>query len=154
MYCRKKCSLNTGMYKSNNFYARVLLKNNYLVCYNHLGGYPAQCKPRKGGHDSARSQGTPTISYSPRRLEGNGMQDILTIIQSVGFPIAVAIAMFVMLQNEQKAHREESEKLTQTITDLKITFNSAITDQERSITEAINNNTLVIQKLLDKLEGE
>ena len=46
------------------------------------------------------------------------MQDILTIIQTVGFPIAVAIAMFVMLQNEQKAHREESEKLTETITDL------------------------------------
>ena len=80
------------------------------------------------------------------------MQDILTIIQTVGFPIAVAIAMFVMLQNEQKAHREESEKLTETITDLKITFNSAITDQERSITAAINNNTLVIQKLLDKME--
>ena len=80
------------------------------------------------------------------------MQDILTIIQTVGFPIAVAVAMFVMLQNEQKAHREESEKLTETITDLKITFNSAITDQERSITEAINNNTLVIQKLLDKME--
>lgn len=80
------------------------------------------------------------------------MQDILTIIQTVGFPIAVSIAMFVMLQNEQKAHREESEKLTETITELKITFNSAITDQERSITEAINNNTLVIQKLLDKME--
>ena len=80
------------------------------------------------------------------------MQDILTIIQTVGFPIAVAIAMFVMLQNEQTAHKEESEKLTETITDLKITFNSAITDQERSITEAINNNTLVIQKLLDKME--
>lgn len=80
------------------------------------------------------------------------MQDILTIIQTVGFPIAVAIAMFVMLQNEQKAHREESEKLTQTITDLKISFASSITDQERTITEAINNNTLVIQKLLDKME--
>ncbi len=80
------------------------------------------------------------------------MQDILTIIQTVGFPIAVAIAMFVMLQNEQKAHREETEKLNETITDLKITFNGAITDQERTITEAINNNTLVIQKLLDKLE--
>ena len=80
------------------------------------------------------------------------MQDILTIIQTVGFPIAVAIAMFVMLQNEQKAHREETEKLTETITDLKITFNSSLTDQERSITEAINNNTLVIQKLLDKME--
>lgn len=80
------------------------------------------------------------------------MQDILTIIQNVGFPIAVAIAMFVMLQNEQKAHREETEKLNETITDLKITFNGAISDQEKSITEAINNNTLVIQKLLDKLE--
>ena len=80
------------------------------------------------------------------------MQDILTIIQTVGFPIAVAIAMFVMLQNEQKAHREETDKLNETITDLKITFNGAITDQERTITEAINNNTLVIQKLLDKLE--
>lgn len=80
------------------------------------------------------------------------MQDILTIIQTVGFPIAVAIAMFVMLQNEQKAHREESEKLTQTITDLKISFAASITDQERTITEAINNNTLVIQKLLDKME--
>ena len=80
------------------------------------------------------------------------MQDILTIIQTVGFPIAVSIAMFVMLQNEQKAHREETEKLNETITDLKITFNGAITDQERTITEAINNNTLVIQKLLDKLE--
>lgn len=80
------------------------------------------------------------------------MQDILTIIQTVGFPIAMAIAMFFMLQNEQKAHREETEKLNETITDLKITFNGAITDQERSITEAINNNTLVIQKLLDKLE--
>ena len=80
------------------------------------------------------------------------MQDILTIIQSVGFPIAVAIAMFVMLQNEQKAHREESEKLSNTITDLKISFATSITDQERTVTESINNNTLVIQKLLDKME--
>jgi len=82
------------------------------------------------------------------------MQDFLTIVQTVGFPIAVAIAMFVMLQNEQKAHREEAEKLTETITDLKISFASTITDQERTISEAINNNTLVIQKLLDKMEED
>ena len=82
------------------------------------------------------------------------MQDILTIIQTVGFPIAVAIAMFMMLQNEQKAHKEESEKLTETINEMKITFNNAIHEQESNITEAINNNTLVIQKLLDKLEKD
>lgn len=80
------------------------------------------------------------------------MQDFITIIQSVGFPIACAVAMFVLLHNEQKSHREETEELNTTITELKISFNSAINDQERKITEAINNNTLVIQKLLDKLE--
>ena len=80
------------------------------------------------------------------------MQDFVTIIQSVGFPIACAVAMFVLLHNEQKSHREETEELNKTITELKISFNSAINDQERTITEAINNNTLVIQKLLDKLE--
>lgn len=80
------------------------------------------------------------------------MQDFITIIQSVGFPIACAVAMFVLLHNEQKSHREETDELNKTITELKISFNSAINDQERTITEAINNNTLVIQKLLDKLE--
>lgn len=82
------------------------------------------------------------------------MQDFITIIQTVGFPIACAIAMFIMLQSEQKAHREESAKLTETITDLKLSFSEAIRDQESNITEAINNNTLVIQKLIDKLENK
>lgn len=82
------------------------------------------------------------------------MQDVITIIQTVGFPIACAIAMFMMLQAEQKAHREETEKLTATINEMKLAFNDAIHDQESNITEAINNNTLVIQKLLDKMEKE
>lgn len=80
------------------------------------------------------------------------MQDIITIIQTVGFPIACAIAMFLMLQSEQKAHREESAKLSETITDLKASFSDAIHDQENQMVEAINNNTLVIQKLIDKLD--
>lgn len=82
------------------------------------------------------------------------MQDLITIIQTVGFPIACAVAMFLMLQSEQKAHKEESTKLNETITDMKISFNDAIHSQQTTITEAINNNTLVIQKLLDKMEEE
>lgn len=82
------------------------------------------------------------------------MQDVITIIQTVGFPIACAVAMFIMLQNEQKAHKEESEKLTNTISEMKVAFNNAIHEQESNITEAINNNTLVIQKLLDKFEKD
>ncbi len=82
------------------------------------------------------------------------MQDVITIIQTVGFPIACAVAMFLMLQSEQKSHREEAGKLTETINEMKLSFNNAIHDQESNITEAINNNTLVIQKLLDKLEKD
>ena len=82
------------------------------------------------------------------------MQDFVTIIQTVGFPIACAVAMFIMLQSEQKAHREESNKLSETITDLKISFSEAIREQENNVTAAINNNTLVMQQLLDKLGKE
>lgn len=82
------------------------------------------------------------------------MQDVIQIIQTVGFPIACAIAMFMMLKKETEAHKEESERLSNTITEMKLAFNNAIHDQEHSITEAINNNTLVIQKLLDKLDNK
>ena len=81
------------------------------------------------------------------------MQDFITIIQSVGFPIAVAIAMFIMLQQEQKQHKEESQQIRDALTEQKIAFSDAIHSQEERTTEAINNNTLVMQRLLDKLEN-
>lgn len=80
------------------------------------------------------------------------MEEIITLIQTVGFPIACAVAMFLMLNNEQKAHKEETTKLTETITDLKISFSDAINEQKADMVTAINNNTLVIQQLLDKME--
>lgn len=82
------------------------------------------------------------------------MNDFVSIIQSVGFPIAVAVAMFIMLQNEQKEHKTETEKITETLNRLEMTFNNALHEQESTIAEAINNNTLVIQKLIDKLEKD
>ena len=82
------------------------------------------------------------------------MNEIISIIQTVGFPIACAIAMFMMLKKETEAHKEEAQRLTQTIDDMKLSFNDAIHAQETTIAQAINNNTLVIQKLLDKLEKE
>ena len=80
------------------------------------------------------------------------MQDIITVIQTVGFPIACAIAMFMMLNNEQKSHKEETQQLTTTITDLKMSFSDAINQQKTDMVAAINNNTLVIQKLLDRMD--
>lgn len=82
------------------------------------------------------------------------METVIELIQQVGFPIACAIAMFLMLKSEQKEHKEETQQLSRTITDLKISFSESINNQRADMVEAINNNTLVIQKLLDKLEDK
>lgn len=82
------------------------------------------------------------------------MQDFITIIQSVGFPIACAVAMFVLLNSEQKSHKEEEEQITKSLTELKIAFSDALNQQQREFTQAINNNTIVMQKLVDKLGGD
>ena len=82
------------------------------------------------------------------------MQDFITIIQSVGFPIACAVAMFVLLNNEQKNHKAEEEELNKALTEMKMSFADALNDQQKEITQAINNNTIVMQKLVDKLGGE
>lgn len=79
------------------------------------------------------------------------MEQIVTLIQTVGFPIACAIAMFVMLNNEQKAHKAESDELSKTITELKTSFTDAINQQKQDMITALNNNTLALQKLIDKL---
>lgn len=68
------------------------------------------------------------------------MSDIISVIQSLGFPIACVVAMFVMWQQEVKAHDAEMEKMRETLS----AQNSAIVD-------ALNNNTLVLTKILSKL---
>lgn len=71
------------------------------------------------------------------------MNDIVSIISAVGFPIVAAIGCgyFVKWQYEQnlkqteemrKEHREEVQKMT----------------------EAINNNNTLLQRLLDRLDKE
>ena len=80
------------------------------------------------------------------------MEQVITLIQTVGFPIACAVAMFLMLNNEQKAHKEETQQLTSTITDLKVSFSEAINQQKSDMVTALNNNTVVLQKLIDKLD--
>ena len=82
------------------------------------------------------------------------VQDFIQIIQSVGFPIACAVAMFVLLNNEQKNHKAEEEEINKALTEMKLSFAEALNNQQREITQAINNNTIVMQKLVDKLDKE
>lgn len=57
------------------------------------------------------------------------MEEIVSIISNVGFPIACVIVMFYQMEKERESHKEESEKWV----------------------EAINNNTKVMEKVLEKV---
>lgn len=57
---------------------------------------------------------------------------VTTAISTLGFPIVMCGAMFWYMIKEKDAHKEEMD----------------------SLTEAFNNNTLILQKLCDKLDGD
>lgn len=58
------------------------------------------------------------------------MEWLVDLINNSGFPIAMCILMFVYMKEITKQHKEETDKLS----------------------ESLNNNTLAIQKLVDKLD--
>lgn len=56
---------------------------------------------------------------------------VTTAISTLGFPIVMCGAMFWYMLKEKDSHKEEMS----------------------SVTEALNNNTLILQKLCDRLDG-
>lgn len=61
-----------------------------------------------------------------------GISDVVQIISTVGFPIAMCLALLWYIKDITEKHKEETEKFT----------------------DALNNNTLVLQKLCDSLGEE
>lgn len=59
------------------------------------------------------------------------MDEVIQVIQNLGFPIAVAVALFWQNNQLQKQHKEENEKMT----------------------TALHNNTLALTELKDKIGG-
>lgn len=58
------------------------------------------------------------------------MSEIAQIISTVGFPIAICLVLLWYIKSMIETHKEESKEFTQ----------------------AINNNTIALTKLCDKLE--
>lgn len=58
------------------------------------------------------------------------LETIATLVKDLGFPIAVCIAMFWLNNKQTEQHKEEMTK----------------------VTEALNNNTLALVELKDKLD--
>lgn len=59
------------------------------------------------------------------------MENVVQLVTQLGFPIAMCLLLFWYVTKKDEAHKEEIEKMS----------------------EAINNNTVVMQKLIDKLGG-
>lgn len=60
------------------------------------------------------------------------MGDIVSIISSVGFPITMTLILLWYIYDSNNKHKEEIDKMS----------------------EALNNNTIAITKLLDGLGGD
>lgn len=68
------------------------------------------------------------------------INDVLTAVTTVGFPIVCCGAMMYYVKYTTDKHREEIESL-----------NAQHKDEMKEVTSAINNNTLALQKLCDKM---
>ena len=60
------------------------------------------------------------------------LNDIVNAISTVGFPIVVCIIMIYLNEKQSERHKEEADKMT----------------------IALNNNTIVIQQILEHMRGE
>lgn len=79
---------------------------------------------------------------------------VTTLISQLGFPVAMCIILFYSLNQERKDHKTSEDTINKSIVELKETFTQTIHGQQEKMVEAINNNTLVMQRLVDKLDRE
>ena len=67
---------------------------------------------------------------------------IIASIRSLGFPIIACIGMAMFFNKINDNYRNDIKEM-----------NASHRQEMDKITEAVNNNTMVIQKLLDRMEG-
>lgn len=72
---------------------------------------------------------------------GDNMNEIMTIINTLGVPTAVAIASMWYVKYREDKNDERLEKL-----------NEAHKQEMLDITEALNNNTIALQRICDTFE--
>lgn len=68
---------------------------------------------------------------------------LITLIGSVGFPIVACVAMAVFFAKVNDNYRNDIKEIQATHK-----------EEVKAMTDAINNNTLVIQRLIDNMEGD
>lgn len=69
------------------------------------------------------------------------LTNIVTFINAVGFPIAACCAMAYFFAKVNANYREDIKELQ-----------CSHRDEIKSLTEVVSNNTLVLQKLVDRID--
>lgn len=80
------------------------------------------------------------------------LENIIQIIQQLGFPVAVAAACAFYVKYRDDKADQKLEKLQESYAEELRNERTEHKSEMSAITEAVNNNTLIMQKLLDKLE--
>lgn len=95
-------------------------------------GEDAQRKGRNPVHDSTESRLLSLLNVSRETWKRgvNMIDEIIQLINGVGFPIAASIAMFIMNNKQREEHKSETDKFV----------------------EAIQNNTIAITKMIEKVD--
>ena len=68
------------------------------------------------------------------------MDTIMDFIQNFGFPIAITVYLLYERSNADKLHKEEMDSMRK-----------EMTDNNMKMTEAVNNNTIVLTRILEVL---
>ena len=79
------------------------------------------------------------------------MNEVVQIISTVGFPIVACIAMAWFFKYMVDKSREERKELNEQHKTEIEKLTTQHKEEMKLITDALNNNTLAIQKLCDKL---
>lgn len=70
--------------------------------------------------------------------------DVIQMVTTVGFPIAMCLILAWYVKTRDEAHTEQINRITE-----------MHKEEARTMTEALQNNTLTVQKLVDILtKGE
>lgn len=75
------------------------------------------------------------------------MENLIQLVSSLGFPIIACVYMAVYVKEQTKANRED-------VKELNAQHSKEMNSFKDEIKEALNNNTIALTKLCERLERE
>lgn len=76
------------------------------------------------------------------------------LVTSIGFPIVMCGAMAWFIKDTNDTHREQINELTDSHKQEMLTVTETYREEMANVKEALNNNTLALQKLCERMGAE